>query len=55
MNAGFVEMQKLYRNSVKCFVFHDVDMVPLSPNILFNCSNRGPVHIGHAVDKFNYK
>ncbi|KAM4544431.1 beta-1,4-galactosyltransferase 1-like [Fundulus diaphanus] len=51
MNIGHVEALKEY--DYDCFVFSDVDMVPLDDRNLYRCSDN-PRHLSVAVDKFNF-
>lgn len=53
MNIGYIEARK--RHKFDCYVFHDVDMLPLDSYILYNCSVNGPIHMASAIDKWNYK
>ncbi|XP_013110350.2 beta-1,4-N-acetylgalactosaminyltransferase bre-4 isoform X1 [Stomoxys calcitrans] len=52
MNIGFLEAMKLFKWD--CFIFHDVDLLPLDNRNLYNCP-RQPRHMSVAIDKFNYK
>ncbi|KAF7213312.1 4-galactosyltransferase 2-like [Nothobranchius furzeri] len=52
MNAGHVEALK--EDDYDCFVFSDVDMVPLDDRNLYRCFDR-PRHFAVAIDKFNYE
>uniref|UniRef100_A0A8C6M7T7 Beta-1,4-galactosyltransferase n=1 Tax=Nothobranchius furzeri TaxID=105023 RepID=A0A8C6M7T7_NOTFU len=52
MNAGHVEALK--EDDYGCFIFSDVDMVPLDDRNLYRCFDR-PRHFSVAVDKFNYE
>ncbi|XP_032407935.1 beta-1,4-galactosyltransferase 2-like [Xiphophorus hellerii] len=51
MNIGFVEALKEY--DYDCFVFSDVDLVPIDDRNLYRCSDH-PRHLSVAIDKFNY-
>uniref|UniRef100_M3ZEQ7 Uncharacterized protein n=1 Tax=Xiphophorus maculatus TaxID=8083 RepID=M3ZEQ7_XIPMA len=51
MNIGFVEALKEY--DYDCFVFSDVDLVPIDDRNLYRCSDH-PRHLSVAVDKFNF-
>uniref|UniRef100_A0A3Q2ZN11 Beta-1,4-galactosyltransferase n=1 Tax=Kryptolebias marmoratus TaxID=37003 RepID=A0A3Q2ZN11_KRYMA len=51
MNAGHVEALKEY--DYDCFVFADVDMIPLDDQNLYRCFD-SPRHLAVAVDKFNF-
>ncbi|CAO1437125.1 unnamed protein product [Diamesa hyperborea] len=52
MNVGFVEALKLYEWD--CFVFHDVDLLPMDDRNLYNCPSQ-PRHMSVAVDTFGFK
>ncbi|XP_013883007.1 beta-1,4-galactosyltransferase 2 isoform X2 [Austrofundulus limnaeus] len=51
MNAGYAEALKEY--DYDCFVFSDVDMVPLDDRNLYRCFD-SPRHLAVGVDKFNF-
>uniref|UniRef100_A0A667YR19 Beta-1,4-galactosyltransferase n=1 Tax=Myripristis murdjan TaxID=586833 RepID=A0A667YR19_9TELE len=50
-NVGFVEALKEY--DYDCFVFSDVDLVPMNDHNLYRCFNK-PRHLSVAIDKFNF-
>ncbi|KAK6963002.1 beta-N-acetyl-D-glucosaminide beta-1 4-N-acetylglucosaminyl-transferase, partial [Biomphalaria glabrata] len=50
-NIGFLEAQKL--SSFDCYIFHDVDLIPLNDNNLYRCESN-PRHFAVALNKFNY-
>lgn len=52
MNVGFIEALKLYEWD--CFVFHDVDLLPLDDRNLYTCPDQ-PRHMSVAVDTFGFK
>lgn len=52
MNIGFLEALKLYQWD--CFIFHDVDLLPLDDRNLYNCP-RQPRHMSVAIDTLNFK
>ncbi|XP_033495296.2 beta-1,4-galactosyltransferase 1-like [Epinephelus lanceolatus] len=52
MNAGFVEALKEY--DFECFVFSDVDLIPMDDRNLYRCFDK-PRHLAVAVDKFNFE
>lgn len=52
MNAGYVEALKEY--DYDCFVFSDVDLVPLDDRNLYRCYDN-PRHFAVAMDKFNFQ
>lgn len=52
MNAGYVEALKEY--DYECFVFSDVDLVPLDDRNIYKCYDN-PRHFAVAMDKFNFK
>ncbi|XP_034416089.1 beta-1,4-galactosyltransferase 1-like [Cyclopterus lumpus] len=51
MNAGYVEAMKQYDHD--CFVFSDIDLVPLDDRNLYRCFDN-PRHLAVAMDKFNF-
>lgn len=51
MNAGHVEALKEY--DYDCFLFSDVDLVPLDDRNLYRCFEH-PRHLAVAIDKFNF-
>ncbi|KAK5620673.1 Beta-1,4-galactosyltransferase 1 [Crenichthys baileyi] len=51
MNIGFVEALK--EDDYECFVFADVDLVPIDDRNLYRCSDH-PRHLSVAIDKFDY-
>ncbi|KAM8823863.1 beta-1,4-galactosyltransferase 1-like [Spinachia spinachia] len=51
MNAGYVEAVKEY--DYDCFVFSDVDLVPMDDRNLYRCFDN-PRHLAVAMDKFNF-
>lgn len=52
MNVGYVEALKLYEWD--CFVFHDVDLLPMDDRNLYTCPDQ-PRHMSVAVDTFGFK
>ncbi|XP_027130197.1 beta-1,4-galactosyltransferase 1-like isoform X2 [Larimichthys crocea] len=52
MNAGFVEALKEY--DYDCFVFSDIDLVPMDDRNLYRCF-QNPRHLAVAMDKFNFQ
>lgn len=51
INIGFVEANK-YSN-FSCFIFHDVDSLPLSDLQQYRCGPN-PIHLSSAVDLYGY-
>ncbi|XP_029955863.1 beta-1,4-galactosyltransferase 1-like [Salarias fasciatus] len=51
LNVGYVEALKEY--DYNCFVFSDVDLVPLNDRNLYKCFDQ-PRHLAVAMDKFNF-
>ncbi|CAG5134431.1 unnamed protein product [Candidula unifasciata] len=51
-NIGFIESIKVH--SYDCFVFHDVDLLPLDDRNYYSCGDQ-PVHLSAAIDTHNYK
>lgn len=52
MNIGFVEALKVY--DWDCFIFHDVDLLPLDDRNLYNCPTQ-PRHMSVAIDTFKWQ
>ncbi|TWW54887.1 Beta-1,4-galactosyltransferase 1 [Takifugu flavidus] len=52
MNVGFAEALKDY--DYECFVFSDVDLVPMDDRNLYRCFE-SPRHLSVAIDKFNFQ
>lgn len=53
MNVGFVEANKFY--AFDCFVFHDVDLLPVVTGVPYYCNKDGPMHLVSAMDKFRWR
>lgn len=51
LNVGYVEALKEY--DYNCFVFSDVDLVPLDDRNIYRCYDQ-PRHLAVAMDKFNF-
>lgn len=51
MNVGFVEALKEY--DYECFVFSDVDLVPMDDRNFYRCFPN-PRHLAVGMDKFNF-
>ncbi|XP_047031601.1 beta-1,4-N-acetylgalactosaminyltransferase bre-4 [Helicoverpa zea] len=54
MNVGFVESQKLEPGGFQCFIFHDIDLLPLDTRNLYSCT-RQPRHMSASIDTLNFK
>lgn len=52
MNIGFLEAGKL--NNWDCFIFHDVDLLPMDDRNLYTCPDQ-PRHMSVAVDTMGFK
>ncbi|XP_059176800.1 beta-N-acetyl-D-glucosaminide beta-1,4-N-acetylglucosaminyl-transferase-like isoform X2 [Physella acuta] len=52
-NIGFLEALKL--DQFDCFIFHDVDMVPVDDRNTYKCDVKGPIHFASSINKFAYK
>ncbi|XP_012935857.2 beta-N-acetyl-D-glucosaminide beta-1,4-N-acetylglucosaminyl-transferase, partial [Aplysia californica] len=50
-NVGFLEAEKI--DNFDCFIFHDVDMLPLNDHCFYRCSSN-PKHLTAAVSKWKY-
>lgn len=51
-NVGFMEATK--DKEFGCFVFHDVDLLPLNDQNLYQCPDQ-PRHMSVAIDKYKFK
>lgn len=51
-NVGFIEALKIRKWD--CFIFHDVDTIPIDDRNLYICPRTNPRHMGAAIDKFNF-
>ncbi|XP_042559454.1 beta-1,4-galactosyltransferase 1-like [Clupea harengus] len=52
MDAGFLEALKEY--DYDCFVFHDVDIIPMDDRNTYKCFSQ-PRHLAVALDKFGFR
>lgn len=52
MNVGFLEAMKL--SKWDCFIFHDVDLIPLDDRNLYRCPKQ-PRHMSVAIDTMDFK
>lgn len=52
MNVGYTEALK--SNDWDCFIFHDIDLIPLDDRNLYSCPDQ-PRHMSVAVDSLGYK
>lgn len=52
MNVGFVEALKM--NDWDCFIFHDIDLLPMDDRNLYTCPDQ-PRHMSVAVDTMGFK
>ncbi|GLD54877.1 beta-1,4-galactosyltransferase 1-like protein [Lates japonicus] len=52
MNVGYAEALKDY--NYECFVFSDIDLVPIDDRNLYRCFDN-PRHLAVAMDKFNFQ
>lgn len=52
-NAGFIEAMKV--RQWDCFVFHDIDMVPMDDRNLYDCPRLNPRHLAVDVDICGYR
>lgn len=48
LNVGFLEANKF--NTWNCYIFHDVDILPMDYRILYRCSNQNPRHLSTVVN-----
>ncbi|CAK1555897.1 unnamed protein product [Leptosia nina] len=54
MNVGFVESQKQKAGGWQCFIFHDIDLLPLDSRNLYSCPKQ-PRHMSASIDKLHFK
>ncbi|CAH2043344.1 unnamed protein product, partial [Iphiclides podalirius] len=54
MNVGFAESQKQKAGGWQCFIFHDIDLLPLDQRNLYSCP-RQPRHMSASIDKLNFR
>ncbi|KAL0871018.1 hypothetical protein ABMA27_004832 [Loxostege sticticalis] len=54
MNVGFAESQKQRPGGWQCFIFHDIDLLPLDLRNMYTCP-RQPRHMSVSIDKLNFK
>ncbi len=52
-NVGFLEALKVNKDK-NCFVFHDIDLIPLNGQNIYACSSKTPTHLSAFVDTFRY-
>ncbi|KAH9514652.1 hypothetical protein Btru_023201 [Bulinus truncatus] len=52
LNIGFLEAEK--RGNFDCYIFHDVDLIPLSDRNIYRCESK-PRHYAVAINKYKYK
>ncbi|MEE6519212.1 hypothetical protein FKM82_030823, partial [Ascaphus truei] len=52
MNVGYTEALKDY--DYTCFIFSDVDIIPMDQRNLYRCSVN-PRHMANSLDKFNFQ
>lgn len=51
-NVGFLEIMKM--GHWDCFIFHDVDLIPLNIQNIYDCSNL-PRHMSAAINTLRFK
>lgn len=54
MNVGFIESQRLEAGGWMCFIFHDIDLLPLDTRNMYTCPKQ-PRHMSASIDKLNFK
>lgn len=52
MNVGFVEALKM--NHWDCFIFHDIDLLPMDDRNLYTCPDQ-PRHMSVAVNTLGFR
>ena len=53
MDAGFKEVERLFQPD--CYIFHDVDLIPLDDRNLYLCNSHSPLHLGVQIDKWGFQ
>ncbi|MFH4973483.1 hypothetical protein AB6A40_000192 [Gnathostoma spinigerum] len=54
LNVGYTEAMKVH--AWNCIVFHDVDLLPITTEIIYECPHEGTaVHMTSAIDKYGFK
>ncbi|XP_075980207.1 beta-1,4-N-acetylgalactosaminyltransferase bre-4-like [Anticarsia gemmatalis] len=53
MNVGFKESERMEPGGWQCFIFHDIDLLPLDTRNLYSCP-RQPRHMSASIDKLNF-
>lgn len=53
-NVGFKIANFVLGKNESCFIFHDVDMLPIKNYNIYQCLEE-PLHLGAAVNKYNYQ
>ncbi|XP_013200975.2 beta-1,4-N-acetylgalactosaminyltransferase bre-4 [Amyelois transitella] len=54
MNVGYAESQKQKAGGWQCFIFHDIDLLPLDLRNMYSCP-RQPRHMSASIDKLNFQ
>ena len=54
LNVGFTQASTLRDDHWDCFIFHDVDLLPLNDHNLYTCPAQ-PRHMSVAVDSMAYR
>lgn len=52
MNAGFMESMAF--GDWNCFIFHDIDLLPMDGRNIYTCDELYPRHMSVAVDTLNF-
>lgn len=52
-NVGYIESMKV--REWECFIFHDIDMLPMDDRNMYDCPRMNPRHLAVDVDKYGYK
>ncbi len=56
-NVGFIEMNKRLADGGSvdnCFIFHDIDLLPMNAQNFYACSKSGLTHLSVNVDTFRF-
>lgn len=52
LNVGFMEALK--EDNYNCFVFSDVDLIPMDDRNIYKCYSQ-PRHLAVSMDKFSFR
>ena len=47
-------LKSMNSNSIKCVIFHDVDLIPLDIRNIYGCSIEGPRHLSSNLQQWRF-